>query len=417
MDILGIDFGTSNSLAAVMRNDSLKLVEFDGQKSAPTVLFFPAISLLKRSNRNYEFGRRAIEAKYEEDDIGRLIFSFKGLLADESFDGTVIPIYGTFTAEKFCSYFLKKVKETAENQFQTEFKAVVLGRPVEFDQLATNRLKNAAEMAGFEEIHFQLEPIAAAMSYERTLLDSDGIKTILVCDIGGGTSDYAILRLSKDHSLSNDRGADILATGGVYKAGESFNSQIVVEHLAERFGKGAKWGYKEHDFPIHWIRSLGNWKTLPFLRQDNVGSLVAHTEESRQQDVKRLADLVNHNWGYQLYTHVDASKIELSKQSETEINFRAIDLAEKLSRDQFENLISPILELMEFEIFNTLERANLKPVDIDKVILTGGSSLTPAVQEQVVNIFGESKIVPIDAFNSVVAGLALEAEKYAKQGK
>ncbi len=411
MNTIGIDFGTSNSLAAIIQNGKVELVEFDGFKSTPTVLFFPAISLLRKSKRTYQFGRKAIQEKFEEDEIGRLVFSFKGLLADESFDGTVIPLYGTFTAETFCTYFLKKVKEQAETQFGMEFDSVVLGKPVDFDSLATDHLRTAAIEAGFSNVRFQLEPIAAAMSYESQLIETDGEQIVFVCDIGGGTSDFAIVRLSSSKTSGENRENDILATGGLYKAGDAFNSLITLNSLAKRFGKGATWGEDNHPFPAHWVNALANWKTLPFLRQENVGSLIVHTENDRKEDVQRFATLVSDNYGYQLYNSVDRAKIELTSMEKTIITQRYLNLDEPISRVQFDNFISSVLDEMEKEIFHTLRKAKLTPDQIDNVILTGGSSLVPSVHNTFADIFNESKLIPIDTFNSVVAGLALEAQK------
>lgn len=409
MSIIGIDFGTSNSLAAIVRNGAVKLVEFDGLKSTPTVLFFPEVSLLKKSGRNYFFGRKAIEERYDEDNYGRLVFSFKGLLADHSFDGTLVSGHGRFTAEMFCSYFLSKIKAVAEEQFNEKFESVVLGRPVEFDELAATRLRNAAIEAGFKQVYFQMEPIAAALSYEKTLTPDDGEQIVFVCDIGGGTSDYAVVRLSALRSKLIDRSSDILATGGIYKAGESFNSLVAKERLGERFGKGAIWGSKKHPFPIHWIQALGNWRTLPFLRREQIGRLVADTEEARQKDVQRLEDLVSNNLGYRLYSSIDEAKVQLSSETESDITLRQIELNETITRSEFEGLIAPIMDEMTEEMVRTLDKSRISLDNINKVILTGGSSLVPAVRNKIVTLFGEHKIISIDTFNSVVAGLAIQA--------
>lgn len=417
MNFIGIDFGTSNSLAALSQGAKIETLEYQGQRSIPTVLFFPATKTkFGQRNQPYFIGREAIAQRFDEHEAGRLLFSFKGLLADDSFEKTTIHGHGEFSAEKLCGVFLKKMKDAAEAQFGREFLGVVLGRPVEFSERAVRKLQQAAHIAGFRNISTQLEPIAAGLKFERSLRPSDGEKLVFISDIGGGTTDYAILRLSTARSHVLDRKDDILAVGGVYKAGDYLNSDILRKGLAERFGKGARWGEKQLEVPGHWIHALGDWKTLPFLRNEQIGSLVPYTEGPRKKDVSRMATLVQQNLGYQLHSEIDRAKITLSSSNCADVLVNALDLSEQITKKQFETLTQETVKEMQREIHATLQRAGLGPERISAVLMTGGSSLVPALQKMLTDVFDPGVIVPVDPFNSVVSGLAIEAEKHANQG-
>lgn len=414
MNYIGIDFGTTNSLAAIRNNGMTEILEFQGYKSTPTVLFFPDQKhWTSKYEQPYYVGHNAIERRFIDGESGRLLFSFKGLLADKTFDSTIIQGYGQFTAEKLCGFFLKKMKTAAESFFEKEFSGVVLGRPVEFSELAVNRLEEAARVAGFKNIRFQLEPIAAGLNFEQSLKIEDGEKLVFICDIGGGTTDYSILRISSKRSQSHDRTNDVLSIGGIYKAGDTLNSDIVVKGLAEKFGKGAKWGEKQLDIPSHLIHALGNWKTISFLRREQIGSMANYTEPHRRKDVERLSTLVHHNLGYMLHSEVDKAKIQLSSNDHTEIRVPDLDLSQQITKETFEKLISKTVDEIKVEIFATLGKAKVTPNDISTVIMTGGSSLVPALQQMAHEIFDPHKIINVNPFDSVVGGLALEAEKFS----
>ena len=418
MSFIGIDFGTSNSLVAFKRDNKLELLELSGQKSIPSALFFPTDSSStnqssSRNKENFYIGKEAIEQKFNEDEDGRILFSFKGLLADATFDKTIIHGFGEYTAEKLCGAFLKKIKERSEEYFKIKINGAVLGRPVEFSEQAIARLKQAATIAGFKEIYFQLEPKAAGLNYEQSLSAKDGEKIVFVCDFGGGTSDYAVLSLSAENKNKLVRKDDILAVGGIYKAGDSLNSDVITKGMGQHFGKGAKWGEKNLTIPHGWINALGNWKRLPFLRNEKIAGLLNYVDPYRSKDLQRLVTLVNENLGYYLHTEIDKAKITLPSKETAKINIKRLDLYENLLRENFEELISETIEEIQQEIPKTLNRAGLTADKISTVIMTGGSSLVPALQRAVAEIFDASKIKSVDPFNSVVGGLAIDMERRA----
>ncbi len=216
MKYIGIDFGTSNSLACLAENNQIKFVDYpDGNISNPTILYFP------EKSRHFYIGNDAV-ARYltnlEEDGRGgRLMLSIKTLLPDEKFDYTTVVGFGRVTASDLVTRFLMTLKRMAERQFDRTFDGVVLGRPAEFSEIAVSRLKEAAQKAGFKEVVFRFEPVAAAMAYEMTATKDE---LICVIDIGGGTSDICVVETSPARALLPDRLSDIKAVGGVYEAGD-----------------------------------------------------------------------------------------------------------------------------------------------------------------------------------------------------
>ena len=189
MQFIGIDFGTSNSLASLFRNNHIEFVKFpDDNISNPTILYFP-----EKSKQHY-IGNDAVRrylTNLEENGVGgRLMLSIKTLLPDAGFDYTSVTGHGSLTAEDLVAKFLLVIKQLAGRQFSQQFDGVVLGRPVEFSELAVNRLEKAAKIAGFKEVIFWLEPVAAALAYEATSTEDE---LICVVDIGGGTSDICII--------------------------------------------------------------------------------------------------------------------------------------------------------------------------------------------------------------------------------
>src|SRR4051794_11031424 len=198
MNAIGIDFGTSNSVAALYEGGEMHFAEFpDGRIGNPTVIYFPA------NRRQFYIGTHGIETYFDDLEHGikdgRLMFSIKTLLADEKFDHTLVAKHGRMTAADLCGRYLVKLKELAEAQFERRFEKVVLGRPVDFSQLAVKRLNEAATIAGFKAVDFILEPLAAAAGYSS---ESESPELVFVVDLGGGTSDMCIVEVSRAAGFS-----------------------------------------------------------------------------------------------------------------------------------------------------------------------------------------------------------------------
>ncbi|MFA6918847.1 MAG: Hsp70 family protein, partial [Patescibacteria group bacterium] len=266
--IYGLDFGTTNSAISILDNGEAKVLPIGrhGQKTVRSVLFFP-----QDSSRAY-VGEEAILKYVSSGMKGRLLQSIKSALTDEGFIGTMIN-GKKYTVEDLISIIIKELRQKADALVGEEINSVVLGRPAIFsdnlkkESLAQERLKCAAQMAGFEKVYFQLEPIAAAFDYEMTL---DKEETVLVADLGGGTSDFTVIKLSPQTSKNKDRREDILSVGGVYIGGDNFDSQIMSHKLLMYFGSlsnyksGAKWLH----IPNRLTATLCDWRRISFLKSD-----------------------------------------------------------------------------------------------------------------------------------------------------
>src|SRR5688572_4961187 len=193
MDTIGIDFGTSNSIAARSCGGVVRFANFpDGQSTNPTILYFPS------DRKDFFIGNEGIETYFQDLENGksggRLMFSIKTLLADAKFDHTLVHKHGQLTAAELCGHFLLKLKLRAENHFNSKFKRVILGRPVDFSEAAISRLSDAAKFAGFKTVEFVLEPLAAVATYESKSASGE---LVFVIDLGGGTSDMCVVEVSR----------------------------------------------------------------------------------------------------------------------------------------------------------------------------------------------------------------------------
>lgn len=412
MQFIGLDFGTSNSLAALFTNDEMRFVGFpDGGISNPTILYFPAKS------KQHRIGNDAVESYLhdtEESGIGgRLMLSIKTLLPEASFDYTIVAGHGRMSAEDLAAKFLSVLKRMAEEQFSRKFDGVVLGRPVQFSDFAIARLEKAAKLAGFKEVVFWLEPVAAAMAYERI---TSGDELVCVVDLGGGTSDICVIETSPKRSLISDRICDIKATGGVNKAGDELNSQIMKEKLAVRFGAGSSYKSlgKILPFPAHIIYRLSEWHRINMLNENGTKSIINEIipYSDRPEDVERLYNLIDHRYGFALFRAIDAAKRDLSEQDKTLIKFSSLGLREPITVDEFENIITETEQKIKSTIDDSLLAASVAPADIDRVILTGGTSQVPRISRMVTEIFGAEKILRPDFFSSVATGLGYVASTF-----
>ena len=411
MQFIGIDFGTSNSLASLVVDGKIEFAEFpDGNISNPTIIYFPA------KTKKHSIGSEAIYQYLnhleEHGSGGRLMLSIKSLLPEANFDYTTVAGFGRLTAEDLVGKFLSVLKQNAERKFSKTFDGAVLGRPVQFNELAVERLENAAKIAGFKQVEFRLEPVAAALAYEATAQKDE---LICVVDIGGGTSDVCIIETSKKRSFAPDRLRDIKAVGGVYEAGDELNAQIMKHKLAARFGDGSTFVSlgKTLPFPAHIIHKLSKWHRINLLnnQRDKETLLSILPSSDRPEDVERVLTLINNYYGFELFQAIDAAKKSLSENSAAEVKFKPLDLREKISLKEFEKIIAPTVRNIENSITDCLKIAAVEPNNIKRVILTGGTSQVPLINRSVIKIFGAEKILRPDYFSSVATGLGYAASR------
>lgn len=413
--VYGFDFGTSNTSVALTIDNKTKAlpIEMGNRTSLPSLLYIPS------KGRDYYVGRQAALRYVEENMTGRFMQSLKSLLVSETFSGTHTRL-GFKSTEDLIAMVLTKVREKANGLVGYDVTNVMLGRPVVFspdhkiDQLAQERLVKAALQSGFKEVNLQLEPIAAAMHYEVTLKKEE---LVLVADLGGGTTDFTLIRLSPDRSKSAERMSDVLGSGGVYIGGDSFDSAIMTNKLLSHFGQDVK--YKSWDkwmkMPSYLMREITRWENIAFIKDRRTERLLreisAHSDDS--QAVERLVALIDNNLGYSIFQSIERAKCGVSNVHQDAIYFAhdSMRIVEQLTREEFESFIAYALEEFRVCVEEVMRSAGVSKGDVDTVFLTGGSSAIPCVKDLFASQFSDSKLRSSDNFTSVASGLALIASR------
>jgi len=412
---IGIDFGTTNSSVALARDDySIEPVRFTTTSGTTetyrSVLYFeprvPGIG-----------GPIAIERYLAADEKGRLIQSLKSFLASRLFTGT--NVYGKqFYLEDLITIMLRDIRIQSEDQIGPFDGPIAVGRPVRYsnadteedNQFALERLTRSLTKAGIGPVIFEYEPVAAAFFYESTL---DHDELILIGDFGGGTSDFSALRVGQ--SARRERAHRILGTEGVALAGDAFDSRVVHNLISPKLGRGTEYRSLDKILPMpEWIYSdLSRWHYLSFLKSSDTIEMLRGIR-SQSLDPERIAALlhiVQNDLGFYLHQAVQSMKVELSSELAGSFVFEdhVVRMNGKVKRSSFEKWIEPDLEKIRECVERLLHSTGLDARDVDRVFLTGGSSLVPAVRKIFEDRFDAQRISGGSEFTSVAKGLALRA--------
>jgi len=415
--IFGLDFGTTNSALSVNNGGEVEVIDIDSRnilgKTLRSVIYFD-------DENNIFTGQEAIENYIENGAMGRFMQSIKSFLPDSNFDHTYV-MGKKYHLEDLIAIMLRRAKEEGEKYIGIEVDSVVIGRPAVFsedakkDKLAEERLVIAAKKVGFKNISFQLEPIAAAVAFEKSLKVGEE-KKVLIGDFGGGTSDFTIIRLHGDESKRfANRKEDILAIGGVYIGGDTFDSQIMWEKVAHHFGKNITYENmgKTLRMPMSIVSKLRRWHLIPQLRERSTREFIRHMKHTGDDvnAITNLENLIEDNYGFMLFQSIEKAKIDLSSYENSRIVFRErnLSISEMLLRAEFETIIADDIYKIRGCIKDVLLKANLSADDIDIVFTTGGSSHIPCIKNIFIEEFSEGKMRQMDAFTSVAYGLGVSA--------
>jgi len=346
----------------------------------------------------------------------------KSYLPSRTLTGT--GIFGRqYKFEDLVGRILSDLREQAERQFGQPIRYAMVGRPVRFvgaeteedDAFAEQRLRAAFAQAGFESVDLELEPVAAAYSYQATL---DHDELILIGDFGGGTSDFSLLRVGPGVRRPVGSPQEVLGNSGVRLAGDSFDARIVRKLVSPALGSDSYARSMNKILPAvpAWIyANLERWHYLSFLRTHEVTEILrsARLRALEPEKIKALSALIEEDLGYQLHRAVQKVKFELSRSGSAEFHFRdgSMDLQIPVTRAEFEGWIAEALRTIESSIDSLLESSGVNARDVDRVFLTGGSSFVPAVRRIFVKRFGEERIRSGNEFTSVAHGLALRAQE------
>lgn len=427
-DYCAIDFGTSNSAVAVPVDGGMQLVPLEPQhgergRTMPTAVFYVAEGKDLHALPKL-YGRAAIAA-YVDGTDGRLMRSMKSVLGSALMEQHTDIGAGRSVAfgDVIASYLLH-LKKAAQAHAGREIERIVLGRPVFFvdddparDAAAQASLEAAAQAVGFKEVRFQFEPIAAAFHYEEQVTRE---QTVIVADIGGGTSDFSVVRVGPARRARADRRADILASHGVHIAGTDFDRRVELARVMPALGYGA-FGPKRGDrapleVPSRIYFDLATWHLINTVYRPQRMMEVAATRDdyADPRHHARLMATLRHRLGHALAGLAEDAKIAVSQGGTHEIDLFEIerDLVVDVTEAQAVAAVSNDLDRIVQTALDTARLAGLAPDAIDALYFTGGSTGLRLLAERLAAAFPKAQAVHGDRFASVATGLGLEARRH-----
>lgn len=440
---VGVDFGTSNSSIGLYQDQKLQFFSLDSGHINPNIL--PSLAYITREHQvsvgsravedylEQETGRRPVWGKqnlgaieitvagagkgpivYKQPVIvdvdvaakGRLLQSVKTILRDAKYEGT--QIFGRFyTVEELVAILLAELRRKCEAATEQPVERVVMGRPVKFsddqqtDSRAEQILADAARLAGFKEVVFELEPIGGAYLFHQNQTER---QNILVFDFGGGTLDMTIIE------VGGAQPPKTIATQGVLLGGDDLTA-VLVQNLYHYFGKGSLLA-DGLPFPSHIFQMLNNWQNIVELSRPQYAQIIEQAKHgSDSLGAQRLENLANKKLGFKLFRELERVKIGLSSSHFMAMSFMEEELkfSETILRTRFEKQIEKEVQMVDEAIDELMHKSGLKAEQIQAVLRTGGSSEIPVFINLLARRFGEDRICGIDSFTTIVGGLALKA--------
>jgi len=419
---VGIDFGTSNTAASVygvaQGSPVHHVIPLDGDALIKTLLYFP-------NGRESFFGREAVEKYFDQEREGRLFQSIKRLLPNPDFNGTQIS--GRHVSlESLIARFLEEVRKRIAKSLgcslvdldEIEF---VLGRPAKYsldaerEELATTRFCRAIELAGFKKYQLLEEPTAASRVAMQSGAQKDGELTF-VADLGGGTSDFTVLRKRNVHSS----GDEVLAVHGVPLAGDALDSSFVSDRLLTYFGSEVTYQRPFSSniltFPKALISRIPKWHQHVILKEKSNWNFILElrkelVKSSDRLYLENLITLVEENLGYMMHRKVEEVKVSLSLSQQPQAAFQFASYPIKIEldvhREDYEGMIAPIVEQVASTSLATLKMAQIEPEQVSILYFTGGTSQVPAMRRAIQGLFPHAKVRDQDSFTAVALGLSL----------
>ncbi|NBN64883.1 Hsp70 family protein [Pannonibacter tanglangensis] len=414
---LGLDFGTSNTvLTGVDASGQATTLTFgkgaEEVDSLPSVLCFLEPGRTEQADARADVGPWAIRQFLDHTGECRFLQSLKTFVASRLFRGT--GIFGRqFDFEALMEVFLRRAGSHRDAPLDAGGARLVIGRPVTFaggapdEALAMQRYRNALSRFGFSDVMFVYEPVAAAFAFAQRL---EGSATVLVADFGGGTTDFSLMRFSRDGGRLQ---AEPLGHGGLGIAGNTLDYRIVDKVILPHLGKGSQYRSmgKTLEVPPNLFSNFAHWHLLSVFKasadyRDLKKMLPYCIDEDK---IELFIELVETDQGYPLYKAVSEAKARLSFTEETEIRFAPIgkDFVATVTRADFETWIEHDLQRIDEALTRTLDQAGLQAGEVDQVFLTGGTSFVPAIRQLFARRFGPERLSGGEELSSVAKGLAL----------
>lgn len=419
-----IDFGTSNSAASIVdENNNIIPVALEGNNLLlPSAMFFYYNHDDKKDEKNGKifFGHQAEIETMENHENGRFVRSFKSLLANPDTiltDSTTI-YDKRVTFANILALFLARIKFMVDITAKQDVKHVILGRPVHFvdkdeqkDQEAQDILQQIAKSVGFEDVRFQFEPVAASF-YHRQKINPSRSTYALVVDIGGGTSDFSVVDLYDTRFKPT--------TTGIHIGGNDFDEKLASDYFMPLYGKGGRYysDYNKDQTKLlpNYYDDLSKWikvNDVHFLPQHNYNVLMdLLTRSCEPNKTKYLKEIIDNKLGFVNLAKVEDTKKQLSDKKSVDVNldFLSDKPNLKITRNQFVEAIDDKVQQMKERIEECLIKSGKSGNDINYVIFTGGSSQIPYIQDTVLEIVPNAKLVTNNCMTSVCDGLAYYAQ-------
>lgn len=414
MAACGLDFGTSNTTLGLVTGERPQLVPLEGRHvTIPSAIFFPP--------GQPAFVGRAAMAEYVEGTPGRLMRSLKSVLGSSLLEETTPVGRERIRFRDVIGRYLAAVKARAEAQTGQEIDTVVHGRPVHFvdgdeagDTRAEDALRDIANGIGFRHVSFQFEPIAAALDYEQQVTREE---VALIADIGGGTSDFSIVRLSPERHAKAERGSDILANDGVRIGGTDFDRRLSLGTVMPLLGLGSAMNRGDLDVPNAYFHDLATWSSINRLYNAKTLREIEEVRRDarRPELIGRLYTVVEAERGHSLAMEVEGAKISTSDAGQGSIGLDWVErgLSAEIDRDDLVTHTDELSRRIAARVDRCLAQAGLTADRIDALFLTGGSTGLPHVRAALTGTVPDARVVDGDTFGSVGTGLTIEAARRA----
>ena len=424
--VYAIDFGTTNSLiAAANRTGWERALPIDPSAPDPTV--FRSILHFDFDGRA-SFGARALERYRELGMQGRLVRSLKRHLPSRSFVTTEVNGKG-YRLEELISGILRMLRERANAHFGCDVTRVMLGRPARFsddpsdDALAEARLTEAARLAGFTDIALCPEPLAAAYDFQAHLSEP---KLVMIADLGGGTSDFSLIRMTED----GYRDEDVLGTAGVSVAGDALDGALMQHHIARHFGAEARYrapfGKNELSMPLSLVYKLHSPVDMSLLSQREVLEFLRKVRdfsvsESDRAAVDRLLVAAEDALGFHVYEAIELVKRKLGDPAPSslpgeasatfEFDYPEVAITESVNAEQFEQSTQRAVDAIVHSVQGLLARAGVDAREVEVLCCTGGTAKVHLIARRLRDLFPSAELHSLSSFRAVVDGLARRAQQ------
>ena len=412
----GIDFGTSNSALALGVSNKrgaarVQLTDIEGTADTlPTALFYAPHLAAPATGR-------AAQKLFFEGEEGRFMRSLKRILGTTLMQQSTVVNGRSKKFDDIIADFIKTMKTRAEMQADAPLEHMVMGRPVHFvdgsdkaDRAAESQLAAIARTTGFKHIGFQFEPIAAAFAHEQRV-NSETLA--LVVDIGGGTSDFTLIKIAAHYTQKPDRKDDILGNSGVRVGGNDFDKQFSLFHFMPHFGYHTTYGDKHLPLPASPFHDMSEWSKVNFLYTPKFQGEMRDTfrQSHAPEKLGRYMTLLAQETGHKLLAVIEDCKIDLTQRTEniSDLSFVEADFALPASRKDFETAITADMTAIFQALNECLTQSGITAEDVGMVILTGGPTEMPLLQNMIRAKFPAAVISEDERMSSVAIGLGYDS--------